>query len=341
MQNNSNGKLLPITYLKVNYKTLNMNQLSEFGLGDMLQTKGSIQCIGVVGCGSVGQEITLLIAKAGIEVVFVDISEDRIKEIVSDLGNQLDDEIAHWSLTSSEKRLVLSRIKGTVAFEDLKDCDIVIEAISSRQRGTMLDVRQELFKDIEAVVREDAIISSQVSTLMISELSSSLNKPERAIGLHFLDPIGKTQIVEVSKGIKTSNETFQKVSRFCGMLKKKVVSINESPGNISTRMIIPFINDACELLTEGVASIEDIDNTMKEASGHHIGPFELADRAGLDKVLKFMDNLYAEFGEQKYKASPIIKRLVRDGYLGRRTGKGFYRYEDGKAIGNTIEFVIN
>lgn len=318
-----------------------MNQLLEFGLGDMLQTKGSIHSIGIVGCGSVGQEITLLVAKAGIEVVFVDVSEERVKEIMNDLGDLLDDEIAHWSLTSSEKRLVLSRIKGTFNFEGLKDCDIVIEAISSRQRGTMLDIRQDLFKSIEAVVREDAIISSQVATLMISELAIKLNKPERAIGLHFIDPIGKTQIVEVSKGLKTSDETFQKVSRFCGMLKKKVISINESPGNISTRMIIPFINDACELLSEGVASIEDIDTTMKEASGHHIGPFELADRAGLDKVLKFMDNLYAEFGEQKYKASPIIKRLVRDGYLGRSTGKGFYRYENGKAIGNTIEFVIN
>lgn len=318
-----------------------MNQLLEFGLGDMLQTKGSIHSIGIVGCGSVGQEITLLVAKAGIEVVFVDVSEERVKEIMNDLGYLLDDEIAHWSLTSSEKRLVLSRIKGTFNFEGLKDCDIVIEAISSRQRGTMLDIRQDLFKSIEAVVREDAIISSQVATLMISELAIKLNKPERAIGLHFIDPIGKTQIVEVSKGLKTSDETFQKVSRFCGMLKKKVISINESPGNISTRMIIPFINDACELLSEGVASIEDIDTTMKEASGHHIGPFELADRAGLDKVLKFMDNLYAEFGEQKYKASPIIKRLVRGGYLGRSTGKGFYRYENGKAIGNTIEFVIN
>jgi len=318
-----------------------MNQLSEFGLGDMLQSKGSIHSVGIVGCGSVGQEITLLVAKAGIEVVFVDISDERVKEIMNDLGDLLDDEIAHWSLTSSEKRLVLSRIKGTVNFESLKDCDIVVEAISSRQRGTMLDIRQDLFRNIEAVVREDAIISSQVATLMISELSSQLKKPERAIGLHFIDPIGKTQIVEVSKGLKTTDETFQKVSRFCGMLKKKVISINESPGNISTRMIIPFINDACELLSEGVASIEDIDTTMKEASGHHIGPFELADRAGLDKVLKFMDNLYAEFGEQKYKASPIIKRLVRDGYLGRRTGKGFYTYKDGKAIGNTIEFVIN
>ena len=318
-----------------------MNQLTEFGLGDMLQVKGSIHSVGIVGCGTVGQEITLLVAKAGIEVVFIDVTDARITEIIIDLEHHLDDEINHWSLTSSEKRLVLSRIKGSTDFNTLKECDIVIEAISSRRRGTMMEIRQEVFRNIESVVKEDAIISSQVSTVMISDLASELKVPERAIGLHFIDPIGKTQIVEVSRGIKTSEETFKKVSRFCGMLKKKPIKLNESPGNISTRMIIPLINDACELLTEGVASIEDIDQTMREASGHHIGPFELADRIGLDKILKYMENLYNEYGERKYKASPIIKRLVRDGFLGRATNKGFYKYEDGKTVGNTVSFVIN
>jgi 3-hydroxybutyryl-CoA dehydrogenase len=318
-----------------------MNQLAEYSLGNALQSKSSIQCVGIVGCGSVGQEITLLIAKAGIEVVFVDISKERVKEIMIHLGNQLDDEIHHWGMTSSEKRLVLSRIKGTADYNDLKNCNIVIEAISSRKRGTMLEVRQELFRKIESVVRDDTVISSQLSTLMISDLASALEKPERTIGLHFIDPISKTHIVEVSKGQNSSEEALNQISRLCRMLKRKVVVLNESPGNISTRIIIPFINDACELLSEGVASIEDIDSTMKEASGHHIGPFELADRIGLDKVLKYMENLYAEFGERKYKASPIIKKLVRANYLGRTTGKGFYKYENGKTVGNTVRFVID
>ena len=196
-------------------------------------------------------------------------------------------------------------------------------------------------KKIEEVVSDDTIISSQLSTLMISDLAISLKKPERAIGLHFIDPIGKTQIVEVVRGEKSSDQAYDKVSRFCGMLKKRVINVNESPGNISTRMIIPFINEACELFVEGVASIQDIDITMKEASGHHIGPFELADRIGLDKILKYMDNLYNEFAERKYKAPPIIKRLVRAGFLGRRTGKGFYNYEDGKTTSDAIEFIIN
>jgi len=318
-----------------------MNQLSEFSLGKALQAKGSIHCVGIVGCGTVGQEITLLVAKAGIEVVFVDISSERLDEINIALGNHLDDEIRHWGMTGSEKRLVLSRIKGTTDIKDLGGCEIVIEAISSRQRGTMIELRKDLFEKIEEVVSDDTIISSQLSTLMISDLAVSLKKPERAIGLHFIDPIGKTQIVEVVRGEKSSDQAYDKVSRFCGMLKKRVINVNESPGNISTRMIIPFINEACELFVEGVASIQDIDTTMKEASGHHIGPFELADRIGLDKILKYMDNLYNEFAERKYKAPPIIKRLVRAGFLGRRTGKGFYNYEDGKATSNAIEFVIN
>lgn len=317
-----------------------MNQLSEFSLGKALQSKGSIQCVGIVGCGTVGQEITLLVAKSGIEVVFVDVSNERLEEINTALSNHLDDEIRHWGMTGSEKRLVLSRIKGTTNISDLGSCEIVIEAISSRQRGTMIELRQELFKKIESVVSEETIISSQLSTLMISDLAIALKKPDRAIGLHFIDPIGKTQIVEVVMGEKSSDEAHNKISRFCGMLKRRVVNVNESPGNISTRMIIPFINEACELFVEGVASIQDIDTTMKEASGHHIGPFELADRIGLDKILKFMDNLYNEFAERKYKAPPIIKRLVRAGYLGRQTGKGFYNYEDGKATSDAIEFII-
>lgn len=318
-----------------------MNQLAEFGLGNMLQSKSSIQCVGVVGCGSVGQELTLLIAKSGIEVVFVDISEERIKEITLELEHHLDDDIKHWGMTSSEKRLVMSRIKGSADYGSLRNCDIVIEAISSRKRGTMIEVRQELFRKIESVVKDETIISSQLSTLVISDLAGALKRPERAIGIHFIDPISKTQIVEVGMGQTTSEDAYKQISRLCRMLKRKVVTVNESPGNISTRMIIPFINDACELLSEGVASIEDVDTTMKEASGHNLGPFELADRIGLDKVLKYMENLYSEFGERKYKASPIIKKLVRANYLGRATGKGFYKYENGKVVGNTIRFVID
>ncbi len=317
-----------------------MSQLSAFGLGEKLKSQGKIQNVGIVGCGSVGQEICLLVSRAGLDVVFVDVSEERIAEIFKSMEEKLDDMIRHWGLTGSEKRLVLSRIKGSTKIEELSHCEVVIETISSRRPGTMIEQRIELFHKIEEVVADDTIISSNLSTLMISNLASNLKKPERAIGLHFIEPIDKTHIVEVVKGVDSSDEAFDKLSRFCGMISRKVISIHESPGNISTRMIISMINEACEILMEGVASVQDIDETMREASGHFVGPFELADKIGLDKILKYMDNLYAEFGEKKYKASPVIKRLVRANYLGRHTGKGFYNYENGKPVGNTITCVV-
>lgn len=317
-----------------------MNQLLEFGLGDKLKVKGKINTVGVVGCGSVGQGITLLAARYGMDVVFVDISENRVKEIYNDLEVQLDDEINHWGMTSSEKRLVMSRIKGTTSFDGLKDCDIVIEAISSRKRGTLVEPRQEVFTKIESVVREDAIISSNISTLMISDLAKVLKKPGRAIGMHFIEPIDKTDIVEVVNGVKSTDEAHDIVMRFCQLVGKKGIPVNESPGNISTRMIIPIINEACEILMEGVASVEDIDYTMRETLGHNVGPFELADKIGIDKILVYMDNLYAEYGERRYKASPVVKRLVRANYLGKSVGKGFYNYENEKPVSNTITCAI-
>ena len=317
-----------------------MSQLSDFGLGNKLKVKGKIQSVGIVGCGSIGQAITLLVARYGMEVIFIDLSQERIDEIFTNLESQLDDEINHWGITSSEKRLVLSRIQGTTQYEKIKNCDVVIEATNSRKKGTLLEPRKEIFKKIEAVVSDEAIISSNISTLMISDLAEVLEKPERAIGMHFIRPIDKTNIVEVVKGVKSSEEAYEKVMRFCQMIGKQGVCVNESPGNISTRMVIPLINEACEILMEGVASVNDIDLTMRETLGHNVGPFELADKIGLDKVLKYMENLYAEYGNSKYKASPVVKRLVRAGYLGKYVGRGFYNYKNGKPVSNTITCTI-
>jgi len=315
-----------------------MSKLAEFGLGDKLKVVGKIQKVGVVGCGSVGMGITLLVARYGMEVVFVDVSQERISEIFSNLETQLDDEINHWGITASEKRLVLSRITGTTDFIELKDCDVVIEAISSRKKGTEIEQRKEIFRKIEEVVSEKAIISSNISTLMISDLAEVLKNPGRAVGIHFIEPIDKTNIVEVVNGIQSIDEAHKKVMRFCQMINRKGICVHESPGNISTRMLIPIINEACEILMEGVASVQDIDLTTRETLGHNIGPFELADKIGLDKILKYMENLYAEYGESKYKASSVIKRLVRANYLGRRVGRGFYNYENDKPISSTITY---
>ncbi len=315
-----------------------MSQLAEFGLGDKLKVVGKIQTVGVVGCGSVGMGITLLVARYGMEVVFVDVSQERISEIFINLESQLDDEINHWGITASEKRLVLSRITGTTDFIGLKNCDVVIEAISSRKKGTEIEQRKDVFRKIEEVVSEDAIISSNISTLMISDLAEVLKNPGRAVGIHFIEPIDKTHMVEVVNGVQSTEEAHKKVMRFCQMINRKGICVHESPGNISTRMLIPIINEACEILMEGVASVQDIDLTTRETLGYNVGPFELADKIGLDKILKYMENLYSEYGESKYKASSVIKRLVRANYLGRRVGRGFYNYENDKPVGSTITY---
>ena len=171
---------------------------------------------------------------------------------------------------------------------------------------------------------------------MISEIAAVLQKPERAIGLHFMSPATSIKIVEVTKGIDTSQKTYEAVCKFAKMIDRKVITISESPGHISTRLIVTLINEACELLMEGIASVESIDKTMKLGYGMQFGPFELADKIGLDKVVKWMDNLHSEYSLQKFKASPVIKRLVRANYHGKKSGKGFYRYESGKIIGETI-----
>ena len=300
--------------------------LEDYALSEKLRKKDSLCKVGIVGCGTVGQEIARIISQAGIDVVFVDISEDRVRDIFLGINEQLDKIIDRWGLTDSEKRAILSRIHGTTKYEDIAECNLVMETISSNNPGTSIELRKEVFKKIEEHVDRDAVITSNISTLMISDLSSALKYPERAVGLHFMIP-PTVKVVEVVKGLRTSEQAYSFVCRFAKMIGKKVVTVNESPGNISTRLIVTLINEACEVLMEGVASIESIDDTMKLGYGLQFGPFELADRIGLDKILKYMDNLYQEFGLQKFKASPIIKRLVRAQNLGRKTGKGFYKYE--------------
>jgi 3-hydroxybutyryl-CoA dehydrogenase len=310
--------------------------LEDYALHEKLQRKGSLQKVGIIGCGSVGQEITRIVSRAGLNVVFIDVSEERVLEVFLSINQQLDEIIDRWGLTESEKRAILSRIKGSTDYNDLRDCDLVMETISSNKPGTSIELRKEIFKKIEEHVSPNTVITSNISTLMISDLSSVLIQPERAVGMHFMTPPSTVKIVEVVKALNTNPQSYETVCRFANMIGKKVITINESPGNISTRLIVTLINEACDALMEGVASVENIDDTMKFGFGLQFGPFELADRIGLDKILKYMDNLYQEFGLHKFKASPIIKRLVRAHNLGRKTGKGFYIYEHGKKASQNI-----
>jgi 3-hydroxybutyryl-CoA dehydrogenase len=313
-----------------------VESLEDYALTRKIQRKGTIQKIGIVGCGEMGQEICRIVSQFGMDVIFLDVSEEKVKHIFENIQQQLDDEINRWGLTQGDKKVILSRIKGTTDYNDLATCDIILESVNSKKPGSNLEIRKDVFRRIEAVVGPEAIITSNNSTLMISEIAAVLEKPERAIGLHFMSPATSIKIVEVTKGIDTSIKTFESISKFAKMIDRKVIAINESPGHISTRLIVTLLNEACELLMEGIATVENIDKTMKEGYGMQFGPFELADKIGLDKVVKWMDNLHSEYSLQKFKASPVIKRLVRANYHGKKSGKGFYRYENGKIIGETI-----
>ncbi len=301
--------------------------------------RGAIQKVGLVGCGTMGQEIVRLMSEHGLEVTFIDLTRELIESIMISIGESLDEIIDKWGMTESDKRAILSRIQGSTDYNDIGDCDFVIESINTKQRGTSLETRRNVFRKIEEVVRPDVIIASNNATLLISDLAAVLKHPERAVGFNFIQPASRVRIVEVIRGIETSDIAYDSSVRFIKMLDKRPITLNESLGNVSTRLIVTLINEACEILMEGVASVPLIDKTMKLGYGLQHGPFELADRVGVDKVQKWMDNLYYEYGLQKFKASPIIKRMVRANYHGRKVGKGFYKYENGKIISHAISAV--
>jgi len=307
-------------------------RLEDLALNKKTPQKGMLHKVGIVGCGEMGQQIALQCSQYGIDVVFVDVNEEKVVEALQSMALTLDQIINKWGMTPNEKKLILSRITGSHDFSILAECDVVIETINSRKPGTSLEIRKSVFVKIEEIVRQDCVIASNTATLMISDLAAALKHPERALGMHFISPVREVSIVEVVRCQRTSDEAYEMLAKFAKMIGKEVVHVAESPGNISTRMIIPFVNEACEILMEGVASVSDIDRTMKEASGNMMGPFELADRIGLDKLLKWMENLYAEFGQLKYKPSPLLKRMVRAGLNGMHSGEGFYRWEDGRKV---------
>jgi 3-hydroxybutyryl-CoA dehydrogenase len=289
--------------------------------------------VGIVGCGILGQEISRMVSSHGIDVTFVEVSEEKIEQALAGISNDLDDMIERWGMTYGEKKAIMSRIQGTMIYEDLEGSDIVIESVKSRSRESSVDLRKRIFKEIEMNIAPDAIIATNSTTLVITEMSSELEYPERCVSLHFLSPADKIPVVEIARGLHTSDETYEKVCQFAALFEKRVVPVIESPGIISTRLIAPLINEACEILLEGVGKMEDIDATMKMGFGFPLGPFELADKIGLDSIVRWLDNLYREFGDLKYKASPLLKKKVRANHLGRETNRGFYKYnEEGKKI---------
>lgn len=297
------------------------------------QESEAINKVGIVGCGKLGQEIARMVSSQGIDVTFLEVTKDKINDAFHTIDRDLTSMIERWGMTEGDKRAILSRIKGTLEYKDLKGSQVIIEAVKSKTREDSVELRKRIFREIEKVVNEKTIIATNSTTLVITELSSELEHPERCVSLHFISPAWSIPIVEVARSLHTTDEAYKKVCKFAKTLGKKIIPVIESPGIISTRLIAPMINEACEILMEGVAEMEDIDTTMKTGFGFPHGPFEMADKIGIDVVVRWLDNLYKEFGDIKYKASPMLKKRVRANHLGRESGSGFYKYdENGRKI---------
>lgn len=302
--------------------------IENYALSKKDQPKSQFSQVGIVGCGSTGQQLAQMIAGRGIEVVFLEVSKEKIEDAIREIGEDLTSKINHWGMTEGEKRAILSRLKGTLDYNDFKNCDIVIEAILSRTREDSREIRKEVFKNIEKHVSPHCIIATNSTTIAITEFATELEYKDRCISMHISTTTPGASIVEIVKGLYTSDETCENIRRFAKLIGKNFIPVEESPGLITVRLFAPLINEACDILLENVASLEDIDFAMRNGMGLPLGPFEMADKIGLDRVVRWLDNLYSEFGDLRYKASPILKKYVRGNQLGRKTCKGFYKYDE-------------
>lgn len=308
--------------------------IEGFGLSKKDKEKTLFSKIGVVGCGRDGRYIVNLTAQAGIEVVFIEVSEEKIDYALQEIEENLDTKIQNWGLTQTEKRSTMGRISGSLDFEDLKNCDFVIECIRYEENGERSTaMRKEVFKKLEKVLSPDAIIATNATTVIISELAADMEYKERCLSLHFPIPDSECRLLEIVKGIFTSPEVLEKVKRFATLIKYTSVEVRESSGLVSMRLMAVMLNEACHMLMENLTSMECIDKEFTTTFGQRYGIFELADQIGVEKIVMLMEDMFNEYGDRKYKASPILWRLYHSKQYGERTGRGFYIYnEAGKII---------
>lgn len=287
-----------------------------------------INNVAIIGAGVMGQGIAQTIAAAGIEVLLIEKDEFHVERAKQNLSDYIDREIKRWSMTASEKKSILSRIKWDVTFDKVKDSDIIIEAVDED-----FELKKMIFQEIDKLVKPDTILVSNTSTLSLTKIAELTTRPDKIIGMHFLNPVPKIPLVELVKCLHTSNDTVEVVKVFTARIGKTPVEVYEYPGFVTTRAIVPLLNEAMYILMEGVATAKDIDTAMKLGYNFQNGPLEMADSMGLDEVLAWMETLWKTLGEPRYRACPVLRKLVRERKLGRKTGEGFYMYdENGKII---------
>jgi 3-hydroxybutyryl-CoA dehydrogenase len=278
----------------------------------------------IVGAGTHGTLMAQTFAARGHDTVLVEIDPQLIGQVPKDLERNMDREIRRWGMTKSEKKSIMGRISVSARPEDARQSHFIMEAIPDS-----LEAKQELFLKLDRICPWETIFMSNTSILSLTEIASVLpeHRQEKVIGLHFLNPAPRIPLVEIVRGLKTSDATFQEVKDFAESLGKTAVEVFEYPGYVTTRIILPMLNEAMHVLMEGVASAKDIDTAMKMGFDLPMGPLALADQIGLDEVLNSLQVLFHELGDLKYRPCPILKKMVRAGSLGVKTGKGFFEYE--------------
>jgi 3-hydroxybutyryl-CoA dehydrogenase len=280
-----------------------------------------IKTVAVLGAGTMGNGIAHVFARSGFTVILRDVEKRFLDRGIETITKNLDREVKKGKLSEEEKPAVLGRIQPTTDVAALAAADFAVEAVPEQ-----LDLKVRLLKNVDAVLKPGVILASNTSSISITQLAAQTSRPEKFIGMHFMNPVPVMQLVEVIRGLATSDEAFQLTMALCEKLEKKPVAVNDAPGFVSNRVLMPLINEAAFAVMEGVATPEAVDAVMKMGMNHPMGPLELADFIGLDVCVNILEVLQTGFGDPKYRACPLLRKYVAAGWLGRKSGRGFYKY---------------
>jgi 3-hydroxybutyryl-CoA dehydrogenase len=280
-----------------------------------------IKKVAVLGAGTMGNGIAHVFARAGYNVILRDVETRFLDRGLETIGKNLDREVKKEKIPASEKPRILARIQPTTDISALAAADFAVEAVPEQ-----LDLKVGLLKDTDAALRPGVILASNTSSISITQLAAQTSRPEKFIGMHFMNPVPVMALVEVIRGLATSDDTFEITKLLCERLDKKPVAVNDAPGFVSNRVLMPLINEAAFAVMEGVATPEAVDAVMKMGMNHPMGPLELADFIGLDVCVNILEVLQTGFGDPKYRACPLLRKYVAAGWLGRKSGRGFYKY---------------
>lgn len=281
-----------------------------------------VKTIGVVGAGTMGNGIAQVAAEAGYQVIMRDVTEEFVQKGLSTIDKNLNKAIGKRKLDQQKAQEIMGRITGSVELENLANADVIIEAIIEKT-----EPKKALFKELDTICKETTIFATNTSGLSITEIASITNRPDKVVGMHFFNPVPVMKLIELTRGYDTSDETLGLVENLVESFGKVKILVNDAPLFVVNRILVPMINEAIFVLYEGTASAEDIDEGMKLGANHPIGPLALADLIGLDTLLLVVETLYEETSDSKYRPCPLLKKMVRAGHLGRKTGHGFYSYE--------------